>query len=459
MDLKKFPKNNECNIAIIGLGYVGLPLAIEFAKSQICVRTKKTLNHHVIGFDLNIDRLNELREGIDRTKEIPTEILKKIKNITYTNNIDSLSEADVFIVTVPTPIDENKKPDLRYLKSASIDVGKALKKRLENCLREGNQTAPVVIYESTVFPGATEEICIPILIEKSGLKFNDQRAYKGFFCGYSPERVNPSDKIHTLKSITKVTSGGDNESAKWIDDLYASIIEAGTYQAPSIKVAEAAKVIENSQRDLNIALINEFSIIFKKIGIDTRDVLDTANTKWNFLRFLPGLVGGHCISVDPYYLTYKSEQLGYYPQVVLAGRKINDQMSGWVTQNLIEELNERKLLNNKTKVLILGFTFKENCVDTRNTKIIDIVNILISKSIDFEIVDPWVNKEEVFANYQLKISNEIKFDIKYSAVIAAVRHKEFLKITKENWESLITKNGILYDLKNIIPRDLNPLRL
>ena len=459
-NIENFPNYASCTISIIGLGYVGLPLAVEFAKSRICLRTQKPKSNKIIGFDLNKERLSNLRNGIDDTKEISEDILQGLDNLSFTNDINNLSKADVFIITVPTPINKDKEPDLTAIKSASKTVGEALKIKSKERLDQKLKFSPVVIYESTVFPGATEEICIPILEKESGLKFNNKESNKGFFCGYSPERINPSDKVHTLTSITKVTSGGDSKSALWIDSLYGSIIKAGTYKAQSIKVAEAAKVIENTQRDLNIALVNELSIIFNKIGIDTKDVLDTASTKWNFLRFEPGLVGGHCISVDPYYLTYKSRQMGYYPEVVLSGRKINDKMSFWVAQNLIKELKQRKIVDyKKLKVLILGFTFKENCVDIRNTKVIDLINTLLSHNIHCDVVDPWVNNSEVYKMYKLKVSSKLEFNNKYSAVIVAVGHKEFSNINKKDWESLIVKNGIFYDLKNIIPRSLNPMRL
>ena len=454
------PNLKSCTISVIGLGYVGLPLAVEFAKSKTCLRTQTHLNNKIIGFDLNKKRLLNLKNGIDNTKEVPEEVLKGLQNISFTNDVHQLSKADVFIITVPTPINKDKEPDLEAIKSATKTVGQALKVRLIESSDTNLKSSPVIIYESTVYPGTTEEICIPILEKESGLKYNHKEFNQGFFCGYSPERINPSDEIHTLTSIIKVTSGGDPESALWIDDLYGSIIKAGTYRAPSIKVAEAAKVIENTQRDLNIALVNELALIFDKIGIDTQDVLATASTKWNFLKFEPGLVGGHCISVDPYYLTYKSRQVGFYPKVVLAGRKINDNMSYWIAQNLIKELKNRVINNHKKlNVLILGFTFKENCVDIRNTKVFDLINTLVSNDIHCDVYDPWVNKTEVYEMYKLKVLSKLEFNKKYSAVLVAVAHKEFSNIEKKDWESLIVKNGIFYDLKNIIPRSLNPIRL
>ena len=457
---ENLPKKENCTLAIIGLGYVGLPLAIEFAKCSYCKRTKKSLTFKVIGFDLNKERIEELNRGIDNTKEIEFELLKNLNNIEFTSKSEKLSAADVFIVTVPTPIDKDKEPDLNPIISAIKTVGIALKKLFSIFSNSKNYSYPVVIYESTVYPGTTEEVCVPILEKESGLKYNDEQKNSSFFCGYSPERINPSDKVHTLNTIIKVTSGGNIDSSRWIDNLYGSIIEAGTYQAPSIKVAEAAKVIENTQRDLNIALINELSIIFNKMNIDTNDVLDAAGTKWNFLKFLPGLVGGHCISVDPYYLTYKSKELGYNPELVLAGRKINDNMSKFIANNLIKEFHKRGFsVKSKLKVLILGFTFKENCVDIRNTKVLDLIEELNSQNIYCDLVDPWVNQAEIYDRYKLKISQKIDFNNKYSAVLVAVGHKEFFEIEKNQWESLICKNGILYDLKNIIPRSLKPIRI
>tara|TARA_B100000242_G_C43052110_1_gene491645 strand:- start:2761 stop:4143 length:1383 start_codon:yes stop_codon:yes gene_type:complete len=456
---ENFPNHNKCTIAIIGMGYVGLPLAVQFAKSKKCLVTKKSQDKRVIGFDLNNERIQDLKQGFDKTKEISKEKLEGLKNIIFTSDINFLSKGDVFIITVPTPIDKDKNPDLKAIISASEIVGLALKKRLEDSISSKKKSSPVVIFESTVYPGTTEEVCVPILENESGLEYNNKEIEKGFFCGYSPERINPSDKVHTLNSITKVTSGGCLESSMWIDLLYGSVIEAGTYNAPSIKVAEAAKVIENTQRDLNIALINEFAIIFNKIGIDTRDVLETAGTKWNFLKFEPGLVGGHCISVDPYYLTFKSKELGYYPEVVLAGRKINDNMSAWVADRLKERLNFQNGSKQNCKVLILGFAFKENCVDVRNTKVIDIVNELKSQNFKVDVVDPWVNSNEVYEIYGIKILSELNFKCKYNAVLVAVGHNEFSQIKLNQWESLITKDGVFYDLKNIIPRSLNPMRL
>ena len=353
------PSVHNCKIAIIGLGYVGLPLAVAFSTVNACKKTKQPLNRCVIGFDINSNRLSELRSGFDSTNETSSKELSGAINLSYTDTASDLLDADVFIITVPTPVDDSNRPDLTPLLEATKTVAHVLNKR-------NKPTQPLVIYESTVFPGATEDVCVPILESISLKKYN-----KDFYCGYSPERINPGDKDHRLDSIVKVTSGSSIDSAKWIDELYSSIISAGTHLAPSISVAESAKVIENTQRDLNIALINELSIIFNKLNIDTYDVLKASRTKWNFLDFRPGLVGGHCIGVDPYYLTYKAEQLGYYPEVVLAGRRINDGMPKVLAQRLILSLVKHSLFLDSPNVLILGLTFKENCPDLRNSKVFD----------------------------------------------------------------------------------------
>ena len=440
-------------------GICYLPLAIELARIKKCCKTKRGLYRNIVGFDLNKKRINELSKGIDKNKEIPESILNTLDNLLFTNDPELLSGSDVFIITVPTPIDEYKKPNLEFIKSASKIVGKALKKRNNNFHKKEKFVVPIVIYESTFYPGTTEEICIPILEKESGLIFNHEETKKSFACGYSPERINPGDKVHTLSSIIKVTSGGDEISSIWINSFYASIISKGTYRAKSIKIAEAAKIIENTQRDINIALINELSIIFDKLDIDTQDVLDAAGTKWNFLKFRPGLVGGHCISVDPYYLTYKSEQLGYSPEVVLSGRRINDSMSKWVVDKLVKEMiNKRNLKQTGNKILILGFTFKENCSDTRNTKVLDIVNELKDFQIKSDIVDPWLDQSEVFDLYGLKVSSKLLFAKKYDAVLLTVGYDEF-KTNIKQWKSLINSKGIYFDLQNIIPRELMPIRI
>ena len=454
-----FPNLNNCTVAVIGLGYVGLPLAVEIAKLKNCYLTGSELRRRVIGFDINKERLSDLKRGFDRTNEISSNELKEARFLEFTDQEEILSEADVFIVTVPTPVDLSKRPDLTPLKKASSMVGKALRLRSIDQSKKSINCLPIVIYESTVYPGTTEEVCVPILENESGLGFNSQEVNSGFFCGYSPERINPGDSSHRLINITKITSGSNPEVSSWIDSFYGSIVKAGTHKASSLKVAEAAKVIENTQRDLNIALVNELSIIFRRMNIDTLDVLEAAGTKWNFLPFRPGLVGGHCIGVDPYYLTYKSEQLGYYPEVVLAGRRINDGMGEWVVQQLVFEMARKNLMIGSSEVLILGLTFKENCSDMRNTKVIDLINALKKYSIQVDIVDPWVDKLEAKEQYNIEVLKDKKDNKKYSCVIAAVAHNDFKNYSTFEWEKTLLPNGILMDLKGIIPRELNALRL
>jgi len=445
-----FPPLPSCTVAVIGLGYVGLPLALEFAKEQACVRTGAALRRRVIGFDVNIQRLDELRQGHDRTKETSAEELQAATGLEFTTDAGHLAAADVFIVTVPTPIDSAKRPDLTPLEIASATVGTALKVRAA----QGANTTPLVIFESTVYPGATEEVCVPILECTSSLTFN-----QGFCCGYSPERINPGDSEHKLTTITKVTSGSTPEAAAWVDGLYGSIIRAGTHPAASLKVAEAAKVIENTQRDLNIALVNELAIIFRQLGIDTLDVLEAAGSKWNFLPFRPGLVGGHCIGVDPYYLTHKAEQLGYHPQVVLAGRRINDCMGRWLAEQLVLGLAERRQEVVGTRVLVLGLSFKENCPDLRNTKVVDLIRGLERYGMELEVVDPWVDPEEAWREYGLNVLPEITACASYGAVAAAVGHEQFKALSAEQWQQLLTPGGVLLDLKDIVPRELGAIRL
>ena len=445
-----FPSLENCTVAVIGLGYVGLPLAVELSKSKPSLRTSLLLHRRVIGFDINVDRLRELGSGYDRTNETTTEDLESAQLLEFTANPDDLEQADVFVVTVPTPIDNSKRPDLSPLKKASVVVGQALRARF---LRN-TKTIPLVIFESTVYPKATEEVCIPVLEKYSGLRLNTD-----FCCGYSPERINPGDKVHRLVDIIKVTSGSNDASARWIDDFYGSIISAGTYKAESIAVAEAAKVIENTQRDLNIALVNELSIIFSKLGIDTLDVLQAAGTKWNFLPFRPGLVGGHCISVDPYYLTYKAEQLGYYPQVVLAGRRINDGMGRWAVEQLVLSMAQKGMVINQSNILILGLSFKENCPDLRNTRVVDLLNAVRCYGMKPIIVDPLVDPEEAAQEYNLQVLSHIPTVHTYHVVVLAVAHDEFRSISLDYWRKLIAPNGIFLDLKGLLPRELEALRL
>jgi len=450
-----FPELNSCTVAVIGLGYVGLPLAVEFAKTQLCSRTGAALHRRVIGFDINSQRLEELQQGIDRTNETTAEELHAAQLLEFTSDPALLAAADVFVVTVPTPIDSANHPDLTPLEKASTTVGQALKVRAAR----GASTTPLVIYESTVYPGATEEVCVPILECESGLCFNALAPGSGFVCGYSPERINPGDTDHKLTTITKVTSGSTDKVASWVDDLYGSIITAGTHLAPSLKVAEAAKVIENTQRDLNIALMNELAIIFRKLGIDTLDVLEAAGTKWNFLPFRPGLVGGHCIGVDPYYLTYKAEQVGYHPQVVLAGRRINDSMSRWVVEQLVLMMARRGQVIAGVQVLVLGLAFKENCPDLRNTRVADVIAALQCYGMEPVVVDPWVNAEEARREYGLTVKATIPAANRYGALIAAVAHRQFLGIPEARWRELLLEDGVLLDLKGVLPRALQALRI
>lgn len=438
----QLPPLNTCTVAVIGLGYVGLPLAVEFAKS---------INRRVIGFEINQQRLIELRAHLDRTKEISPEELRAAQLLEFTDNTTHLAAADVYVVSVPTPIDSAKRPDLTPLEKASATVGRALKARAEQSI---TTSLPLVIYESTVYPGATEEVCVPILERESGLCFNED-----FFCGYSPERINPGDSEHKLTTIIKVTSGSTAAAADWVDAFYGSIIVAGTHRAASIKVAEAAKVIENTQRDLNIALVNELAIIFRQMDIDTLDVLEAAGTKWNFLPFRPGLVGGHCIGVDPYYLTHKAEQLGYHPQVVLAGRRINDGMGRWLVEQLVLELARSGQVIAGARVLVLGLSFKENCPDLRNTRVVDVIEALRRYGMEAVVVDPWVDPKEAEREYGLAVQVEPPAEQRYAAVVAAVAHREFAAWGAEQWQLLLQPGGLLLDLKGIIPRELGALRL
>ncbi len=454
-----FPDINKSNVAIIGLGYVGLPLAVEIAKKQKSYLSGEIIDRKVIGFDINQKRIEELKNGYDRTNEISKSQNLSNVFIDLTNDFKKLILADIFIITVPTPIDNDNKPDLTALKNASITVAKTLKLKKEIEFNTKKRLIPIVIYESTVYPGTTEEICIPLIEKNSGLNCDSLKNFKSFCCGYSPERINPGDREHTIKDIVKVTSGSNREASIWINNFYGSIISAGTYQAQSIKIAEAAKIIENTQRDINIALVNELAIIFKFLKIDTLDVLEAASTKWNFIPFKPGLVGGHCIGVDPYYLTFKSQCVGYSPEVVLAGRKINDGMAKWVVDQLILEMCRKDISIKSSNILILGFSFKENCPDIRNTKVLDIIKMLEEYNIEIDIVDPWVDKASVKKKYNLKISENLIKGKKYSAVITSVAHKQFLSMSLNEWKNLIKENGILYDLKGLIPRELDTLRI
>ncbi len=449
-----FPTLENCTVAIIGLGYVGLPLALSFALAEYDLRNNLPLHRRIIGFDIDRQRINDLLQGIDRTYETEAVKLETAKRLTLTCDEEDLTKADVFIVTVPTPIDDSKRPDLSPLKNASEMIGKAIAERAKV-----KDTNPLVIFESTVYPGATEEICVPIMEDISGLEYNNSELRSGFYCGYSPERINPGDKEHKLTTIVKVTSGSNSQAAAWIDRLYGSIISAGTYLASSIKVAEAAKVIENTQRDLNIALVNELALIFERIGIDTLDVLEAAGTKWNFLPFRPGLVGGHCIGVDPLYLTHKAEQLGYYPQVVLAGRRINDGMAQWLAQRLLREMASRAMLISGSQVLMLGVSFKENCPDLRNSRVIDMIRDLEKCGCKVTIVDPWVDTAIALKREGIRVVTEIPENVRYEGIVLAVAHNQFVGWSISKWHELMSINAVVMDLKGLIPRDLEPIRL
>ncbi|MFM5115982.1 Vi polysaccharide biosynthesis UDP-N-acetylglucosamine C-6 dehydrogenase TviB [Aeromonas hydrophila] len=417
-------------IAIIGLGYVGLPLAVEFGKK-----------YKTVGFDINPQRVEGLKNGIDSTLECTGEDLNSAKLLRYSNTLEDINDCNIYIVTVPTPIDKHKQPDMSLLIMASQSVGSVLK------------LGDIVIYESTVYPGATEEVCIPVLEEVSGKKFN-----RDFFAGYSPERVNPGDKEHRVTTIKKITSGSTPEIADIIDDLYNSIITRGTHKASSMKVAEAAKVIENTQRDLNVALINELAIIFNKMNIDTEEVLNAAGSKWNFLPFRPGLVGGHCIGVDPYYLTHKAQAIGYHPELILAGRRINDGMGNYVAAQLVKALLNKRIQVYGANVLIMGLSFKENCPDLRNTRVVDIISELADYNVNVEVFDPWINPDEAYNEYGISLAVDLKYH-HYDAVIMAVAHDEFKSMSISDIRKYTKLESVIYDLKYILPKDSSDIRL
>jgi len=416
--------------AIIGLGYVGLPLAVEFGR-----------RYPTVGFDINQARVNELRHRRDSTLEVSAEELGAATQLKYSMDLADLASCNVFIVTVPTPIDVYKRPDMAALRAASKSIGQVIKR------------GAVVIYESTVYPGATEEVCIPIIEQTSGLKFNAD-----FFAGYSPERINPGDKTHRLTSITKVTSGSTPEAADLVDRLYASIVKAGTHRASSIRVAEAAKVIENTQRDLNIALINELTLIFEKMGIDTEEVLKAAGTKWNFLQFKPGLVGGHCIGVDPYYLTFKAQEIGYHPEIILAGRRINDSMGEHVVERVIKLMTQRKIHVVDSKVLILGLSFKENCPDIRNTRVVDLVRELQKYHAEVDVHDPWVHAEDAHEEYGIRMVDSLP-EHHYDAIVIAVAHDQFREMGAEAIRRLGKTECVVFDVKHLFPKQCTTARL
>lgn len=420
----------DVKLAIVGLGYVGLPLAVEYGKKR-----------DVLGFDINQKRIAELRSGVDHTLEVSSEELKEATHLRFSAEGAELGQCNFFIVTVPTPIDEYKQPDLTPLVKASETIGKVLKK------------GDIVVYESTVYPGATEEVCIPVLEKFSGLKYNVD-----FYAGYSPERINPGDKQHRVSTIKKVTSGSTPEVADLVDELYRTIIVAGTHKASSIRVAEAAKVIENTQRDVNIALINELALIFNRLGIDTQAVLEAAGTKWNFLPFRPGLVGGHCIGVDPYYLTHKAQAIGYHPEIILAGRRLNDSMGSYVVSQLVKAMTKRKIQVEDARVLVMGLTFKENCPDIRNTRIVDIIKELGEYNIKVDVYDPWVSVEEAQHEYGITPVSKPEAGV-YDGVILGVAHKQFAEMGIEAIRALGKPQHVLYDLKYLFSAEQTDIRL
>lgn len=428
--MEKELKLENIKLAIVGLGYVGLPLAVEFGKTRL-----------VVGFDINEERIAELKSGHDHTMETESDELRAANYLSFTTNVEDIRQCNCFIITVPTPIDEHKQPDLTPLMKASETVGKVLK------------VGDIVVFESTVYPGCTEDDCVPILEKFSGLKFN-----RDFFAGYSPERINPGDKEHRVTTIKKVTSGSTPEIASIVDALYNEIIIAGTHKAISIKVAEAAKVIENTQRDLNIALMNELALIFNKLGIDTEAVLQAAGSKWNFLPFRPGLVGGHCIGVDPYYLTHKAQSIGYHPEIILAGRRLNDSMGAYVVAQLVKAMTKKRLQVEGARILVMGLTFKENCPDLRNTRVVDIVTELRDYNCHVDVFDPWVLVEEAQAEYGITPVSQPGYGV-YDGIIVAVAHRQFLEMGVEEIRKLGKSGHVLYDLKYLFPAEAADLRL
>ena len=421
--VKKGFNLKNCRIGVVGLGYVGLPLAVEFGK-----------HYETLGFDIKPERVAELARGKDSTLEVSPAELREARRLSYTSDLEALKPCKVFIVTVPTPIDDFKRPELSPLERSSESVGHVLKR------------GDVVVYESTVYPGCTEEVCVPILEMVSGLKFN-----KDFFVGYSPERINPGDKQHRLTTIKKVTAGSTPQVAEFVDKLYASIVTAGTHKASSIRVAEAAKVIENTQRDVNIALINELAMIFNKLGLDTEEVLEAAGSKWNFLPFRPGLVGGHCIGVDPYYLTHKAQEIGYHPEMILAGRRINDNMGGYVASEIVRLMNLKRILVAGSRILVLGLTFKENCPDLRNSKVVDVVRELESYGARVDVCDPWASRMEARHEYGITPIRKPK-RARYDAIVAAVSHREFREMGIDEVRKFGRRNHVVYDIKYVFPK-------
>ena len=441
------PKLENCSVAIIGLGYVGLPLAIEIASKKNCLLTGKEIERIVVGFDINKCRVQELKKGLDRNNIFPEKLIKNIKNIKFVTDQTLLKDIDVFIITVPTPINAKNEPNLSFIKDASKIVGEIINER------KGSLINPVIIYESTVYPGLTEEICIPIIEKQANKKYNAKDFKNSFYCGYSPERINPGDDHHTIDSITKVTSGCNQKVADWIDAFYGSFISGGTHLASSIKVAEAAKIIENTQRDINIALINELAMLFEELNINTQEVLDAASTKWNFHKYFPGLVGGHCIGVDPYYLTFKAKEIGFKTKLISAGRNINDFMHEYLIRKILSYKSKRKNEFSEENVLILGLSYKSNCGDIRNSQLIHLANSLINRNMNITIVDPRVHKEEVLKETGLIPLSSIPKNIKFTIIIFALCHDEFKSIDTKKLLAFSTQGTLIFDLTNKLVGD------
>ena len=451
------PNTNNCFVAVIGAGYIGLPLSIKFAEVKKSYIDNVLNNRKVLCFDIDSERINNLKKGFDITREVKEKELLNKENLFFTDNPRDLCSAEVFIVAVPTPINDDKTPNLYSLKEATKCIAKViLEKRINN---PKDNITPIIIYESTVYPGATEEICVPIIEKITGLKYNDLSTDRGFALGYSPERANPGDKENTIDSITKITSGSQPKIAEWVNNLYGSIIKAGTHKVSSIRVGEAAKIIENVQRDVNIALMNEFSMFFSKLDLDTHEILQAAYTKWNFLRFEPGLVGGHCIGIDPYYLIHKAKELSFSPKLTTLSREINEYTLEWIFERLLNEAKRKKINIENSKILLLGITFKENCPDLRNSKSIELLKKLISKKAQCDVFEPNVNNETIKRKYGINSLEKIPENGNYDILIGAVKHNEFLGMNSDSWLKLLKKNHLVLDIKNIIPKSIKAIRI
>ncbi len=444
MNKLNLPPLNKCSIAVIGLGYVGLPLAIAIANQKRCILSNKKIQRNIVGFDLDISRINELNKGFDRNKISSKNIKNKLESIEFTNDKNLLKKVDIFIVTVPTPIDEKNNPNLIFIKEASKLIGESIR------ALDKQKSNKIIIYESTVYPGLTEEICVPIIEKNSGLIHNHPKNESTFFCGYSPERINPGDRTHTIDTIIKVTSGCNEDVASWIDEFYASFIKAGTHKVSSIKVAEASKIIENIQRDINIALVNELSMLFKKIDIDTNEVLQAANTKWNFHKYSPGLVGGHCIGVDPYYLTFKSQEIGFDTKLISAGRSINNYMHEYLFHEILNLLSKQNEDQNEINILLLGISYKSNCSDMRNSQLVLLAEKIKQKDLEITIVDPKVDRKKALEELGLKILLGIPKNEKYSIIIFGLYHEEFEQLSYEKLNKSAKNKTLIIDLTNKI---------